>query len=150
VPVLYQAGVVMLGLALLAVDFCRRASQHEPHERAGPQVVVEVLRLQGTTSEPTLEEVQPLLPGLGVVQPVRLASDSRAIGKSLAELDLRALTGASVIAITRDEGEVIAPTGRETLRAGDVLALAGSRDAVLAARAALGELSGDGAAGGGR
>ena len=81
--------------------------------------------------------MQPLLPGLGEVTPVRLEANSAAVGKTLAELDLRARTGASVIAVTRGEGEVIAPTGRETLRALDVLALAGSRESVQAACALL-------------
>jgi len=133
VPILYQAGVVLSALAALAFSFWRRASDLEAHVQAGAQVVVEVLRRQGDSEGLTLEDVQPLLPGLGEVTPVRLEAQSGAVGKTLAELDLRAKTGASVIAVTRAAGEVIAPTGRETLRAGDVLALAGSRASVQAA-----------------
>lgn len=139
VPILYQAGVVLLALSLLAIVFWRRASDLEAHVQAGAQVVVEVLARQGAREEPSLEDAQSLLPGLGEVTPVRLAPDSPAVGKTLAELDLRARTGASVIAITRAAGGVVAPTGREELRAEDVLALAGSRAAIQAARRALGE-----------
>ncbi len=140
VPILYQAGVVLLALCALAFVFWRRASDLEAHVQAGAQVVVEVLARQGQQDEPSLEDVQPLLPGLGGVTPVRLAPGSAAVGQTLAELDLRARTGASVIAITRAEGGLVAPTGREELRAEDVLALAGSREAIQAARAALGDV----------
>ena len=139
VPILYQAGVVLLALCALAIVFWRRASDLEAHVQAGAQVVVEVLARQGADDEPSLEEVQTLLPGLGEVTPVRLGPESPAVGKTLSELDLRARTGASVIAITRPEGGLVAPTGRETLRAEDVLALAGSRESIQAARLALGD-----------
>lgn len=56
-----------------------------------------------------------------------------AAGKTLAELNLRGLTGATVIAITRG-GVGILPTGKEPLQADDVLVLAGTHDAVEAAR----------------
>src|SRR5262249_13976906 len=104
VPILYQAGVVLLALGVLAFVFWRRANGLEAHVQAGAQVVVEVLTRQGESEGPTLEDVQPLLPGLGQVTPVRLGEASPAVGKTLAELDLRARTGASVIAITRPEG----------------------------------------------
>jgi CPA2 family monovalent cation:H+ antiporter-2 len=139
VPILYQASVVFLALCLLAFSFWRRASDLEDHVRAGAQVVVEVLARQGEGDELSLEDVQPLLPGLGAVTPVRLGPGSPAVGKTLAALDLRARTGASVIAITRAGGGLVAPTGREELRAEDVLALAGSREAIQAAREALGD-----------
>ncbi len=139
VPILYQAGVVLLALCGLALNFWRRASDLEDHVRAGAQVVVEVLARQGGREELSLEDVQPLLPGLGAMTPVRLGPGSSAVGKSLAELDLRARTGASVIAITRAQGSLVAPTGREKLRAEDVLALTGSREAIQAAREALGD-----------
>jgi CPA2 family monovalent cation:H+ antiporter-2 len=137
VPVLYQAGVVLSALLVIGVAFWRRANDLEAHVQAGAQVVVEVLARQGQEDDPRLGEVQSLLPGLGEVTPVRLAADGPSVGKTLAELDLRARTGASVIAITRASGAVIAPTGREALHADDVLALAGSRAAIQAAQRAL-------------
>jgi CPA2 family monovalent cation:H+ antiporter-2 len=68
---------------------------------------------------------------------VRLADDSHAVGKSLASLDVRGLTGATVLAIARLDGAGLVPTGKETLQAGDVLALAGAPEAVAAARLLL-------------
>jgi CPA2 family monovalent cation:H+ antiporter-2 len=48
-------------------------------------------------------------------------------------VNLRGLTGATAIAIHRTAGEVLIPTGKEELQVGDVLALAGTHDAVEAA-----------------
>jgi CPA2 family monovalent cation:H+ antiporter-2 len=106
--------------------------------RAGAELIVEVLARQGNQPPPALPlaEVSALLPGLDAI-PVVLAEGSSAIGKSLAELDLRAKTGASVLAIQRDGGGTVNPSPHEALRAGDVLALAGSADAMLAAREVL-------------
>ena len=137
VPILYQAGVVAAVLGAVAVSFWRRANDLEAHVRAGAEVVVEVLTRKPEGVALSLDDVHSLLPGLGEVTPVKLEPASPAVGKTLAQLDLRARTGASVIAISRPLGEVIAPTGREVLRAGDVLALAGSQTALAAARVAL-------------
>ena len=54
------------------------------------------------------------------------------------KLDLRGLTGATVLAISRAEGALSAPAAGDRLRAGDVLALAGSHDAIEHARRLLG------------
>ncbi len=52
-------------------------------------------------------------------------------------MNLRGRTGATVLAITRTHGGVLVPTADERLRAGDVLAVAGTHEAIEAARAAL-------------
>jgi CPA2 family monovalent cation:H+ antiporter-2 len=74
-----------------------------------------------------------LLPGLG--SPVRLlvAPGSPAVGRSLAELDLRGKTGATVLAIRRGEQTLLVPSGAQRLEAGDLLALAGTHEALEAA-----------------
>ena len=62
--------------------------------------------------------------------------DCSAVGRTLAEMNLRGLTGATVLAIARSSGQeqqLLVPTGHERLRAGDVLAIAGPRDSVAAA-----------------
>ena len=51
---------------------------------------------------------------------------SPAVGKTLAELNLRGLTGATVLAIRRGEEAVLVPSGHERLMVGDVLAVAGT------------------------
>jgi monovalent cation:H+ antiporter-2, CPA2 family len=75
--------------------------------------------------------------GLGEPVPLRLTETSPAVGKTLAEINLRGLTGASVLAIARGDQGIIVPTATEVLQADDVLALAGTRDAVAAATNAL-------------
>jgi CPA2 family monovalent cation:H+ antiporter-2 len=64
--------------------------------------------------------------------PVRLPENASVIGKRLAELDLPA--GAAVVALSRN-GSVIVPEENEVLRAGDTLALVGSREALETALA---------------
>ena len=78
-----------------------------------------------------------VLPGLG--SPVRFAlpGNSPAIGQTLASLNLRGTTGATVLAIARGGQGVLVPTGHEQLQVDDVLALAGTQEAVEAARALL-------------
>jgi CPA2 family monovalent cation:H+ antiporter-2 len=60
-----------------------------------------------------------------------------AIGRSLAQLELRGTTGATVLAIQRGDEGLVVPGAHEPLRAGDVLAVAGSSEAVSAARSLL-------------
>jgi CPA2 family monovalent cation:H+ antiporter-2 len=59
------------------------------------------------------------------------------VGKTLKALNLRALTGATVIAIDRGAGDVVYPNADDTIEAGDVLVLTGTKDAVAAARELL-------------
>jgi CPA2 family monovalent cation:H+ antiporter-2 len=94
-------------------------------------------RQSSEKSQPELSEVQTALPGFQSLTPVALADGAPAIGKTLAELDLRAKTGASVLAISRDGGGIANPRPDEPLRDGDVLALTGSDEAIAAARALL-------------
>ena len=77
------------------------------------------------------------VPGIGMITPIPIRSDSEGVGKKLSELDLHTNSGAVVLAIGRADSEVIVPTGDEILRPGDVLELAGSSDAVAAARRML-------------
>ena len=85
-----------------------------------------------------MDAVRRLLPGLGEPTAVRLATGSASVGRSLADLNLRGLTGATVLAITRGEQGVLVPGAQEVLQPGDVLALAGSHAAVEAATHLLG------------
>jgi K+:H+ antiporter len=81
------------------------------------------------------------IPGVGIVTPVRLAAGCAAIGQTLADINLRAATGASAVAITRGAEDVIVPTGGERLREGDVLELVGPAERVEQARRLLTEPS---------
>ena len=137
-------GIALLALVMVAlsVTFWRSATNLQGHVRAGAQVVLETLASQARkTVEPAgenaLEQVHQLLPGLGALSAVRLDDGSPAVGRTLKQLNLRGRTGATVLAVTRSDGGVIVPTAREQLRAGDVLALAGTHEAIAAARKTL-------------
>lgn len=54
--------------------------------------------------------------------------DSPLLGKSMAEADFRARTGATVLSIYRNGYEILSPEARTTLQAGDVLILVGTHD----------------------
>ncbi len=136
------AAVLAAAVAALGVAFWRSAANLQGHVRAGAQVVLEALAAQtrprATPAEgDTLERVHQLLPGLGALAAVRLDPGCAAVGKTLAQLNLRGRTGATVLAVTRAEGGVIVPTAEELLRAGDVLALAGTHEAIETAEAVL-------------
>ena len=141
-------GAIVLAvlMVVLSVAFWRSATNLQGHVRAGAEVILEALAAQsrprstpagGRVGEDTLEEVHRLLPGLGTLSAVRLEPGSAAVGRTLSELNLRGRTGATVLAVTRRDGGVLVPAATERLREGDVLALAGTREAIAAARAAM-------------
>ncbi|MEP6744418.1 MAG: cation:proton antiporter [Gemmatimonadota bacterium] len=135
-PVLFLVLLAAFGVALW-----RSAADLDSHVRAGSEAVVSALKSYAL-SEPTGEmraitNVQHLMPGLGATVAVQLTRASRGVGRSLAELDLRGRTGATVLAIRREGASIPNPEATERLRESDVLALTGTADALDAARAAL-------------
>ena len=135
-----SASVVLALFAVIAVALWRSTTNLDAHVRAGAEIVVEALAQQGAASrddQHALDDVKKLLPGLGEPEAIRLPADSIAVGRSLAELDLRGVTGATVLAISRADRSVAVPAATEVLRAGDVLAVAGTHESVEAARALL-------------
>jgi CPA2 family monovalent cation:H+ antiporter-2 len=79
-----------------------------------------------------LDKVSELIPGLGAPVPVPLDRVSPAVGKTLAQLGVRA-SPARRSWPSHAATRVIVPSAGEVLRAGDVLALAGTHEAVAAA-----------------
>jgi CPA2 family monovalent cation:H+ antiporter-2 len=106
-------------------------------------MLVEVLAAQSRSararaSAPAdLAPVQSLLDGIGEPVALTLPAQSGSVGRTLAELELRGATGATCLAIVRGEQGVISPSAGERLQAGDVLALAGTHEAIAAARQLL-------------
>jgi CPA2 family monovalent cation:H+ antiporter-2 len=139
-PIVPGGGLLVLGVvAVLALLARRSITDFDRHVRAGSALIVEVLAKQGAEREssPRLSEVEAILPGFTGLTPIKLPDQCPAVGKSLAELDLRARTGASVLAITRGETGTANPSPREPLQSGDVLAVAGSAEAIASARELL-------------
>jgi CPA2 family monovalent cation:H+ antiporter-2 len=149
----YAPSLLALLLIALLVSFWRGAADLQGHVRAGAQTIVEALVAQarrgGVVPLPAgagagapvpvvdpLGSIRELLPGLGEPVSVRLDAASAAVGRSLADLNLRGVTGATVLAILRGEHGLL-PSANEVLRPGDVLALAGSHEAIESARELL-------------
>jgi CPA2 family monovalent cation:H+ antiporter-2 len=141
-PPFRGAAVLMFVLLLLAAAFWRGAASFQGHTRAAAEALAEALARQtragrGMNSDHSLDDANRLLAGLGSPVPVEIGPDTMAEGRTLAQIELRGLTGATVLAIQRGEESVLVPSGHERLEAGDVLAVAGTHDAVEAARALL-------------
>ncbi len=136
-----SAGALGLALAAIAISFWRSTADLQGHVRAGATAIIEALAAQGRgrslPSSVPLSPVAQLLPGLGEPEAVTLRADSAAVGRTLSELDLRGLTGATVLAITRSDHASVLPPASFVLAPGDLLALAGTREAVAAAKALL-------------
>jgi CPA2 family monovalent cation:H+ antiporter-2 len=124
-------GIIVITIGLLIIVVGRSARQMQGQIRNATRLMGFALRGAHAGAEGAQSYE---VPGIGMITPVSLNADSEGIGKSLAELDLHTNSGAVVVAIERGDSEVVVPTGEEVLRAGDILELAGSSDAVAAAR----------------
>jgi CPA2 family monovalent cation:H+ antiporter-2 len=140
-PANQGAFVLALLTLLLLLALWRNASNLQGHARAGAQIIASALADQMASSDDarpelrTLDDINAILPGLGEPVAIRVAPESIAAGKSLAQLNLRGATGATILAIKRGDHQIPTPLGRQVIDAGDVLAVAGSHDAIAIARA---------------
>jgi CPA2 family monovalent cation:H+ antiporter-2 len=159
-PPLRGALLLTFVAIVLLIGIYRSATRLQDHAQAGAAIIVSALA-KHMAAEPAvpvgesdgdeaiapaprdeqdaIQSVHHMLPGLGDPVSVRLWAHSPGVHKTLAELNLRGLTGATVLAITRPGEPVAIPTGHEVLRDGDVLAIAGSHEAIAAAVAILRE-----------
>jgi CPA2 family monovalent cation:H+ antiporter-2 len=131
--------VLAVLIVLMGFAFWRSALNLQEHAKAGAQVIVAALTPQATDEDDsanlfkTMEHIAIMLPGLGEPVPVKIVANSPAVDRTLAELNIRGKTGATILAITRrgETGDkVVVPSGKEKLRVGDILALAGTQEAV--------------------
>jgi CPA2 family monovalent cation:H+ antiporter-2 len=141
-PPFRGAAVLLFVLLLLAVPFWRGATNFQGHTRAAAEALSEALQRQtriGRESKEkhALADANQVLTGMGSPIPVEVQDGTIAVGKTLAEISLRGLTGATVLAIRRDHESVLVPSGHDRLQAGDVLAIAGTKEAVAAAKELL-------------
>ena len=137
--VVIAVGVLLL---VLGITFWRTAADLYGHARAGAEVIVAALAQQmaaerGGATTPSLDTVGKILPGLGDPVSLRIEPGSALEGQTLAGVNLRGLTGATVLAIVRRDEQLLMPSGHETLHVGDVLAVVGSHEAVESARSLI-------------
>lgn len=139
------SALTALGAIMILVVWRSARALYE-HSVAGAEVIVMALtqhdRSSGSEQDlaRTMGHVATLLPGLGDPASLRLRPGDPGVGRTLAELDLRGGTGAEIFAIVRSDGtsmQSVKPIGPTRLAVGDVLAIAGSMDALLAARELL-------------
>ena len=126
-------GIIVITIVLMIVIVTRSARQMQGQLRNATRLIATALR--GAPAEVGGNSYE--VPGIGMITPVPLRADSEGVGKKLSELDIHTNSGAVVVAIGRADSEVVVPTGDEILRPGDILELAGSSDAVAAARRML-------------
>ena len=136
--------LVLVGVLLLIVPFWRSATNLHGHVRAGAQVILESLASQSQTPRPQSARADSRARTCSGwcpawATPPRSASPKTACsrGRTLKELNLRGLTGATVIAIDRGPDDIVYPKADEVLQAGDVLVLTGTEEAVALAESLL-------------
>jgi CPA2 family monovalent cation:H+ antiporter-2 len=141
---LFRGSVLLVALlGLLAIAFWRSVSNLHGHARAGAEIILMALSRQMKDEEaeqdrePELERIRQALPGLGEPVAIRIVPEAPCVRRTLAELNLRGRTGATVLAISRNGEDVLLPNGHEALLAGDTLFVGGTQRAVAAARSLL-------------
>lgn len=131
----------LLLLVLVAgYAFWRSATQLQGHVRAGAEALVAAVAVPGATADEqaqALDQMEQLLPGLGDLASFALEPGNPWLGRTLAEVNLRAVTAATVLAIRRGDDAVLTPDGKQALQQGDVLILTGTHDAIDGARVHL-------------
>jgi K+:H+ antiporter len=133
------AWLFILALVILTVRLWRSVNSLQGHVRAGAQVLAEAFSAARVEGAPAggPSPLDQILAGLGSPERFQLTAGSPAVGRTLAEINLRGTTGATVLAIARAGEAVVVPTGHKALQAGDVLALAGTQESIETARALL-------------
>ena len=144
----YYGPLVLVAVLLgLGIAIWRGASDLEGHVRAGSEAVAAALssyaRSGSGEAARQITEIPQVIAGLGLPVAIRVPESSPAVGKTLSRLNLRGRTGATVLAIARDDKAITAPAASETIEAGDMLAVAGTREAIEAATALLAPRAGE-------
>lgn len=151
-------GVALFALLLAASAFAfwQSVRRFDVEVKAGGAVVLGViaskLRTPGRedgahadapAASSGAETAAGALAGLGAPRFIAVADRSAVVGRTLGELDLRAKTGAAVLAVVRN-GEVnMMPDADYVVASGDTIAAVGSDEALANAAALLGSRSED-------
>lgn len=86
--------------------------------------------LEGAYFQPVqTDEIETLLAGNTALEWIEVEPESPVANETLAGLDFRQATGASVIAIERGDDVIVSPGGETTVETGDTLVVIGSTDA---------------------
>jgi len=142
------SAVVALAVALvvLLIVFWRSATDLHGHVRAASHVILEAMSTQAAAvdhpSAPA-DTSGELLHGLGTWERVEMPATGSSVGRTLAELEVRGTTGATVLAVMRAGQGLAVPDAHTPLQPGDVLAITGTHEAIAAALVLLRRGSGE-------
>ncbi len=141
--------LVILVLVVLGIVAFRSARDVDAEVKSAAQRIAVALTSQAVESShgvaapsdalTTKPSPRASMPELGATERIELTASSSACGRTLAQIDLRARTGATVIAIQRHGNSTALPNGKDVLNEGDVLLVAGTDEAIEDARRALGD-----------
>jgi TrkA domain protein len=84
-----------------------------------------------------IAELTEEIPGLAS-EPIEIGSGSAFDGKTLGDTQARTRTGASVVALVRDDRVIASPTPQQPLQAGDVLVVIGTKSGIAKLEELLG------------
>ncbi len=131
----FKVFIVLLALTLTAGWGLRRSfiRVYSKAQAALEETLSQPPPPKETSHAPTLP---PLLSEANL-ETVTLTGDSPASGRLIRDLQLRTLTGASIVAIEREGRSIINPGPDEELRAGDTLLLLGARLQLQSVRGVL-------------
>ena len=131
-PILYTA-VLIGGVGFSFYFLWRRAGQMEGEITNSGQKIIDVLSRHSYPEEAMDLKVA----GFGNLNTVRV-KNPEVLGKTLIDVNLRAFTGATIVAIQRDGHVKMFPGPQEILVAGDIVHLSGEREARQRGKAFLG------------
>jgi CPA2 family monovalent cation:H+ antiporter-2 len=141
--------VVLFAGAILLAAVWRAAKNLQGHAIAGAEVIAAALAPRSSdagrarASGDAFDRMRSMLPGLGEPVAMRVEEGCAAANHTLAELDLRGLTGATILAVMRGDEKTVSPRGDTALEAGDIIAVAGTHAAVEAVRDVMRAGTGD-------
>lgn len=132
------SGVLLGAVVIGGGIYLYRSAYALDHEfESGAGTVAALLARQVEAPGEAEIHAPSVLPGLDHARSLMLKDDWDAVGKTLGQVHLRALTGATVIAIRHRDEAVTLPTGREPLQPGDRLALIGTNESLERAETLL-------------
>ncbi|MEQ9076750.1 MAG: cation:proton antiporter [Sandaracinaceae bacterium] len=127
-----------VGIIVVSIHLWRTAGRVDTEFGTAVLRIGDALSTHPYESPPSAHLSTPgLISGLDDVVTFTVSEKSAAAGKTLAQLDLRARTGATVIAVRRGEHSATLPAGDQSLEPGDLLALTGTQAAVDSAQSIL-------------
>jgi CPA2 family monovalent cation:H+ antiporter-2 len=137
IAVIFAAGII------LVLAIWRSAKNLQGHAVAAGEVIAAALSRrmaegQQANVDEAMQRMHTMLPGLGEPVAMTVAAGSVADGRTLGELDMRGVTGATVLALLRGGAHTVSPRGDLRLQQDDVIAVAGTHDAVADVRAMVG------------